>query len=210
MEATETKADLARDLMRSGAIKFGGFRLKLHETQPDAPLSPIYIDLRGVCRDPDYNQDIAQAIDELYGNSSIECDVFADIPLSISPVVTLFANRELTRQVTPRPEAKTHGTDDMVIGRFERGEIALLIDDVITKAGSKLEAIETLKTAGLEVRDVLVIVDRQQGGKEELQGQGISLYSVFTLKELCDFYLAEGLIEQDQFDECARYFKWAA
>ena len=202
------RKDLATILRAEGAIRFGQFRLKLHDTNPEAPLSPLYVDLRTVCRLPGYCERIAKIIDGMSRKSPIEFDVVADIPLSISPVATTLSHLIGCGQVTPRPTAKTHGGGDMVLGKVEKGHVALLLDDVITKADSKLEAARTLEEAGLSVRDVFVVVDREQGGKEELAAHGMTLYSIFTLKELCDFYREQNLITEAEYQACAVYFEW--
>ena len=83
----------------------------------------------------------------------------------------------------------------------------MLIDDLITKAESKLDAIAVLERNGLVVRDVLVILDREQGGREELRRRGYNLHSIFRLSELLDFYLQGGKIDQQKHDEVTEYLR---
>ena len=71
--------------------------------------------------------------------------------------------------IYPRREAKAHGTRRAIEGSFEPGETTLLVDDLITRGDSKLEATVPLEAAGLEVRDILVLIDREQGGLEEVR-----------------------------------------
>jgi uridine monophosphate synthetase len=209
-DMAEWKTALALALFEYGAIKFGAFKLKLHELKPDAPLSPICVDLSDLCREWMNNQSIAYAMSEHIRQSEINFSKIADVSLSISPAVAALMVINCTAMVTLRPEAKTHGTGSIVIGPYEPGGNVLLIDDVISEACSKLEAIETLKSVGLIVNDVLVVIDLEQGGKEELAAYGVRLHSMFTLKELCELYLDEHLIDQDMYNECAKYFKWTA
>jgi uridine monophosphate synthetase len=86
--------------------------------------------------------------------------------------------------VYPRKEAKSYGTQRQVEGTFQPGQRALVIDDVITTGGAKLEAIEPLRAAGLVVEDILVVVDREQSGARTLSAAGLRLRSVLKIREL--------------------------
>lgn len=73
----------------------------------------------------------------------------------------------------------------------------LVIDDLITRANTKLEGIRVLECAGLVVRDVLVIIDRQQGGAQQLSKAGYRLHALFTITELVQYYTALGYISPE-------------
>jgi uridine monophosphate synthetase len=80
-----------------------------------------------------------------------------------------------------------------VEGVYEAGEVAVVLDDLITTGGTKFDAIEKLEVAGLVVRDVAVLIDRSgPGAGEELEERGLRLHAVFTLEELLDYWEAEG------------------
>jgi uridine monophosphate synthetase len=78
----------------------------------------------------------------------------------------------------------------------------VVLDDVISLGGSKLSAIETLEAAGLVVRNIVVLLDREQGGKEELARRGYHLHSVLTMSELLTVLCREGLITAEQALQC--------
>jgi uridine monophosphate synthetase len=79
----------------------------------------------------------------------------------------------------------------------------VVLDDLITTGGSKLAAIEPLEAAGLEVQDVVVLIDREQGGGEELAETGYRLHAVLRLSEMLDLLVQAGRISEGQRDKVA-------
>lgn len=195
-----TRRALAFRFFDRGAIKFGAFKLKLHERQPDAPLSPIYANLR-TDRHPKNpgpltEEDMA-AIGELYAEVvDPHCfDCFADIPDAGEPfgdeVEAMMTRRGI---IKPRLRLTKVTREDgsryiaaKIQGDFQPGDICLLVDDLITAADTKLEAIRALEAAGLVVEMVLVVLDRQQGGVQQLARAG---YKVVALLQLGDVLTA--------------------
>ncbi|MFH1749736.1 MAG: orotate phosphoribosyltransferase [bacterium] len=203
MDMNDLLRMIAADLFKIGAIKFGAFKLKLHEKHPDAPLSPIYIDLRVLRSHPTSLNMVVSALIE--ASADIDYDLIADIPISVSPIVAVFSHKSGIPMITPRLTVKERGTRASVLGDFEAGQTVLLIDDLITKADSKLEAIQILEEKGLVIKDVLVLIDREQGGKDQLAEREYSLHSVFTLPQLMKHYLDTEKIDQTRYDEVITY-----
>jgi len=83
-----------------------------------------------------------------------------------------------------RKAAKGHGTKSRVEGPLAQGDRVVIIEDVVTTGASALEAIEGIRELGCEVRRVLAVVDREEGGRENLAAQGYQLESIFTAHEL--------------------------
>lgn len=83
-----------------------------------------------------------------------------------------------------RPEAKDHGTGKLIEGAFKPGDKVVLLEDVVTSGGSSLKAVEALKGAGLDVKAVVAVLDREEGGGEKVRKEGIIFESLCTLKEL--------------------------
>jgi len=193
---------LADLLMQIGAIQFGAFKLKLHETNPDAPLSPIYINLRRLRGSPETMDMVAKVFKEML--EGLDCDLIADIPHSISPVVAVLSHKTRISMVTPRLP-KDRGTGATVEGIFRSGQTVVVFDDLITKADSKLEAIRVLEEKGLEVSDVVVLVDREQGGAKELDERGYELHAAVTLTELLKYYVDTEQIDQAKYGEVIAY-----
>lgn len=90
-----------------------------------------------------------------------------------------------------RKEPKSHGTSQWIEGldtilhhHPQTAKIpAVLLEDVVTTAGSSLKAIAKARETALDIRHVLCIVDRQEGGKEALAQEGIQLHSLFTKED---------------------------
>ena len=184
---------LARAIFAAGAIQFGAFRLKLHEERPDAPLSPVYVNLRLLRSHPDQMDVAVAAYRALLSRCTF--DVLADVPLAATPFVSILSHQTRIPQITPR-EKKTHGSGASIDGVYQAGQTAVVIDDLVTKADSKLEAIRVLEAEGLRVRDVLVLVDREQGGADGLAAAGYTLHAAVRFSELLDIYRRTGLIDE--------------
>lgn len=214
------KAEVARQLFELGAIKFGTFRLKLHETQPEAPQSPIYLTLRtanhptnpGPLTDEVVEMIVGLMINQI-AEERIGYDCFVGIPEAGEPFADVL-ERIIGYNVNPpqrlrlekeQLESGKRRIGMAVTGNFKPGDRVLVIDDLITQADSKLEAIKALEAQGLVIVYVLVLVDRMQGGKEQLEEQGHKLVAIFTLDELLSFYVYEDYIPVGRADEVLKY-----
>ena len=181
---------LILDLARIGAVRFGTFTLKSGQH------SPVYIDLRLLASHPDVLRRVAAAYAALL--SGLTYDRIAAIPYAALPIGTAVALHLGHPLIYPRKEAKAYGTQRAIEGAYAPGERAIVLDDLITTGGSKIEAIEPLRDAGLAVSDVVVLIDRQGGGREELAGHGYRLHSVFTLGHILDVLACHGAISSEQ------------
>src|SRR6478752_3977552 len=99
---TETQQAFADALLTSGAVKFGAFRLKLHETQPDAPLSPIYVDLRTLRSFPDALDAAVAALAEMIQARGLTFTRYADVPQAATPLVAVLMHLTRIPMITPR------------------------------------------------------------------------------------------------------------
>lgn len=185
--ATVSPADIALGLHRLGAVKFGRFTLK------SGAQSPVYIDLRLLAGDPALLADAARAYAQILRGLSF--DRLAGIPLAGLPIATAVALEMGRPMVYPRPAVKQHGTGQTVEGPFAAGETAVVIDDLISSGLSKREAIAPLEAAGLKVRDVVVLIDRQGGGAQDLAAAGYRLHAVLTLGQVADTLRDAGLLD---------------
>lgn len=204
---TDAQESLALGLFGLEAIKFGEFRLKIHEDNPDLPPSMVYFDLRLLRRNPPLKSAAVSAYQELV--RELKFDLLADVPTAATPIVSTLSDRLRIGFITPRTDSKSYGTGAKIDGFLSEdvGKRVVLIDDVVTSATSKIEALEILRAQGLVVEDIVVLIDRQQGGKELLEGRGLRLHSVFTLNQLLSFYLRLGKISQDRYGDIQKFSK---
>ena len=199
----QDRAKLADMLFEIGAVKFGAFRIKLHETQPDAPLSPIYLNFRLLRSYPEALGFTAELLLKLA--APLKFDVLADIPTGVTPIVAVMTYLGKFPMISPRQSTKGYGLGVAIDGEYKEGQRVLLVDDVISAGDSKFDAIEKLQKAGLVVEDLLVVVDRQQGGAAGLHAKGFRPYSVATIGQLLDRYLATGAIDEDRYRQVVAY-----
>ena len=193
---------LADALLECGCVRFGSFRLK------SGSISPVYIDLRLLASYPRVLDQVAVAYGQML--QGLRFDRIAAIPYAALPIGTAVSMRYDVPLIYPRREAKSYGTGALIEGVFHEGEIVLLLDDVATTGESKLEALQTLQSAGLAVKDIVVLIDRQMGAAEWLGRQGYRLHSVLTLAGLIDDYESRGKIAPQQAREVRAFLASSA
>jgi uridine monophosphate synthetase len=179
--------ELIRRLFEIGAIRFGTFTLKSGIT------SPFYIDLRVVISFPD----VLGRIGALMADAVARCgaDRIAGIPYAGLPLAVAASLAGKVPLIYPRREAKGHGIHRPIEGLYAPGERVVVIDDIITDGASKFEAIAPLEAAGLVVRDLVILVDREQGGRERLAERGYRLHAVLTISQCFDVGEDAGLAD---------------
>ena len=194
--------DLILDLHRIGAVQFGEFTLA------SGLSSPIYIDLRLLPSDPPALSRAAAAYADLL--RGLDFNRLAAIPYAALPIGTAVALQTGWPLIYPRKEVKTHGRGRAIEGHFAPGERAVVLDDLITTGGSKVEAIQVLREAGLVVEDVVVLIDRQASGAADLAVHGVRLHAVLTLAEIMAALAARGAISAEKREAVERYLAGGA
>ena len=191
--------NLADELLSAGCIKFGEFTLK------SGLKSPIYIDLRQIITYPKLLEKIGQAYLPIL--KDLKFDRIAGLPYAAIPIATAISLAGNYPMIYPRKEAKSYGTKAEIEGEYHPGETALIIDDLATTGGSKFEAIEKLTGAGLVVKDVVVLVDRQSGAKESLAQAGFAMHAVLTITQMLDYWEETGKIDKAKVTETRNFLK---
>jgi uridine monophosphate synthetase len=190
---------LADGLLEAGCVKFGEFTLK------SGLKSPIYIDLRRLVTYPKLLEQVASAY--LPFLKKLQVDRLAGLPYAAIPIVTAISLQSGYPVIYPRKEIKTYGTKAEIEGEFQAGEIAVVIDDLATTGESKFEGIEKLTNAGLKVKDVVVLIDRQSGAQEALAEAGYNLHAVLTITELLDYWETSGKVEAEKIAATRTFLK---
>lgn len=181
---------LALTLYEIGAVRFGEFVLHSGRT------SPIYLDLRLLASYPQAMRQAAAVYRPIL--AGLAFDLLAATPLAGLPIGTAVSLEMNLPLIYPRGSAKSYGTGKRVEGRWEKGQTAVVIDDLITSGDSLLGGIEALEAAGLQVRNAVVLIDREQGGRETLQSRGYQLHSAMTLGQLLSILERAGRISGRQ------------
>ncbi len=210
--------DVADMIFDRGAFKFGAFKLKFHEKNPNAPLSPFYLNLR-TKNNPTNPGPLTEADCDLIARALWECvkenwlifRAIAGLPYAADPII------EAIERIVPEPRgfriiklAKEITADRRRIipldgFDYRQGEEVLVIDDLVTKADSKIEAIKAIESEGSIVKDLVVLVDRLQGGQDQLKKAGYNLISCFTIKMLLCHYRKTHKISDQKYWECIKY-----
>lgn len=182
----EQRNKLIDHLLDSGCVRIGEFTLK------SGLISPIYIDLRAIISDPHLLRSIGNAYLPLL--EPLHFDRVAGLPYAAIPISTAICLAGNYPMIYPRKEVKAYGTKAEIEGQFSEGETAVVIDDLATTGGSKFEAIEKLRGAGLKVTDVVVLIDRESGARQGLQLLGVRMHSVFTLTQMLNYWEENGKV----------------
>jgi len=171
-------SEIIQLLKDSGAIKFGEFTLT------SGKKSNYYIDVKLAATKPMALGDICrQIVVELLNKYP---DYIACVELGGVPISTLVSYWEHVPLIIVRKVAKDHGTGGRLVGDFEKGKTAILIEDVVTTGGSSLSAVKALRDAGLVVDTVITVVDRQEGSQDAMAGAGVKLIALTTAKEILE------------------------
>ncbi|MCL5103507.1 MAG: orotate phosphoribosyltransferase [Armatimonadetes bacterium] len=181
----------------AGCIKFGEFKLK------SGIISPVYCDFRGLISKPGLLAEIGKALADRA--KEIGCDRIAGIPYAGLPLGVAASIAGDIPMIYPRKEVKDYGTKKLIEGEYKAGDKVLVIDDIVTDGASKIEAIAPLDEAGLVVTDVLIILDREQGGDRILAKAGYKLHSLGKLSEVLDALVAAGKVDAAMREKVAEF-----
>ncbi|MCL4503225.1 MAG: orotate phosphoribosyltransferase [Deltaproteobacteria bacterium] len=150
-------------------------------------VSPYYID----CRPVTHNAEGLFLIGEIF------CEMLRDIrlaavggltmgadPIAHAIALTSYQKGRPINAFSVRKAAKEHGTGGLVVGDVKPGDRVAILEDVVTTGGSALKAIAAARDFGLQVDRVLILVDRQEGGREAVAAVSSRVEAVFTLEAL--------------------------
>lgn len=186
----ESKKEFFLECYQLGIIKFGRFTLK------SGIESPFYVDLRPLASDPKILKKLANYLLEMLPLDNF--DLICGVPYAALPMATAMSLESYLPLIIKRKEAKQHGTKKMIEGIFTKGQNCLLVEDVITSGKSLLETIPEIESEGISVSDIVVVLDRQQGGKELLENKGFRVHTLFTISEVCTILSEEGLLDGEE------------
>lgn len=195
---------VAGALCNSGCLRFGSFKTK------SGLLSPYYIDFAGLLSSPEDFCSIVDAVAYKAKNlmTSVRVDKLASIELKGALILPSVSCRLNMPCVVVRKKEKTYGIAGRLAGSsIDRNDRVLFFDDVVSEGLSKLEGIEPLEELGARVDHVLVVVDREQGGKQNLEKLGYKVHPLAKISELVRCLLESGRISDWQAQTVLEYVK---
>lgn len=170
--------DIIKALKDCGALQFGDFTLA------SGARSGYYIDIKRASTDPRVLKLVAEGMALTIGDAGIQVDRIAGIVLGSVPLAAALSLETGIPYVMVRKEKKDHGTAKLIEGVMKDGDRVLVVEDVITSAGSSIKGIETLRAEGAEVEFVISVIDREAGGTQALEDIGVRLIPLVKVSDL--------------------------
>jgi len=195
---------VADALYLSGCLKFGAFKIKSGAT------SPYYIDLARVLSAPQQLCIIAEVASEKIRKimATEKIDKLASIELKGALIVPSIACNLNLPCVIVRKEEKAYGVTGRIAGSdVNKGDNILFFDDVISEGISKVEGIKPLQELGARVKHLLVVVNREHGGKEKLEKLGYQVHALAKISDIVDSLYIGNHISKEQKDKVLDYVK---
>lgn len=198
-ERAKKLRELITGLADLEAVKFGDFTLA------SGMQSPLYVDLRLLVSRPALLQLAAQFYGEVL--AQIDCDRIAGVPYAALPIGTAVAIETDIPMIYPRKESKTYGLGKDIEGTWHAGERVVIIEDLFTTAGSVIKTTARLREVGMVIEDAVVLIDREQGGKDNLAAIGVNGHSVLTITEVMDVLVEAGRLDKEKRQEVLAFLR---
>ena len=188
--ANDIKAHLLQ-MLKKNSVFHGDFALS------SGGRSPYYID----CRLTTLNPAAAGAVGTLLydiiraeaARRNVHIDAVGGLTMGADPVALAIglasfqsSPSDFLHVFTVRKAPKAHGQTKLIEGNFKEGNRVVVVDDVVTKGDSTLRAIEAVQAAGGIVEFAVVLVDRQEGGRQNIESKGVAVFPLFTKSDLID------------------------
>ena len=197
---------LADTLWKLGAIQFGDFTLGR-----TAVHSPVHVNLRLLISKPAALQRAARVIRDEVATRQKKLNpqvapfqLVAGVPFGGLHLATAYSLMAKVPMISVRPH---HADGVRIEGLHESGQTVLLVDDLITGGHSILDMAQQLREQGLQVKDAIVLVDRQQGGRQALRKAGINLTSLLTLQVILNYLMSSGKISEESYRRSQEYLE---
>jgi len=190
-------------LMRTGALRFGAFKLS------SGRFSPYYVDLRLLPGFPTAFRRVCDiyldVIREDVGLNAFER--IAGIPTAGLPFASVIAYNIGKPFLYPRKEAKAHGRERMVEGVLSPGDRVLIIDDIVTTGRSIVQAATVLRSEGATVKDVVVLIDREEGAQAALKAEGLRLHFLMGIGDAAEILHDRGVVQDEEYSAIVKQVK---
>jgi uridine monophosphate synthetase len=195
---------IAAALYASGCLRFGDFKIK------SGTISPYYIDLARILSTP---KELCTIVDVAVKKierimAADRIDKLASIELKGALIVPSIACKLNLPCVIIRKEEKAYGVIGRIAGAtVNKDDNILFFDDVISEGISKVEGIKPLQDLGANIEHLLVVVNREHGGKEKLEKLGFKVHSLAKISEIVDSLYCNKHISKKQSDKVLDYVR---
>ncbi|CAF0740984.1 unnamed protein product [Brachionus calyciflorus] len=189
------------NLYEIGSVKFGEFYLST------GLKTPVYFDLRLIVSHPKVLQQAGRLIKQIIEHNKLNFEIICGVPYGAFAVATAVSIQTDKPMVFKRKEVKDYGCKKMVEGVYKAGDSCLLIEDVVVYGTSIIETSEALRLYDLNVTDAVTLLDRQQGGPENVKENNVNFFSVIKASDLLEHLVKRGKINQEKMDEIMDFLK---
>jgi orotate phosphoribosyltransferase len=169
---------MRKALEECGALQFGEFTLA------SGAKSNYYVDIKRASTDPKVLYLISQLMAERIQASGKRYDRIAGVVLGSVPLAAALSLATGIPYIMVRKEKKEHGTSKLIEGVLGKGDNVLVVEDVITSAGSSIAAIAMLRDSGATVNEIISVIDREAGGREALRNIDVTLTALVRASDL--------------------------
>ncbi len=190
-------------LIKNNAVKFGDYILT------SGKRSPYYIDLRQTISSPITMDWIANSLTRIVVNEIgiTRIDKILGVPTAGVPFATVVSQKLGIPLIYYRQARKEHGVRKKVEGILDRNDRVLIVDDLITTGDSVIEAAEVVRDQGGVVNEMVVLLDREQGGEENLRKSRIEPHLLFKITDAMHWLHSVHLISDDIYKTLIQYLK---
>lgn len=190
-------------LVRNESIKFGDYTLT------SGKKSPYYIDLRQTISSPITMDWISNSLVRIIMNEigRNRIDKILGVPTAGVPFATMVSQKLALPLIYYRKARKEHGVRKKIEGSLERNDRVLIVDDLITTGESVIEAAEAVREQGAIANELVVLLDREQGGAERLRQAYVEPHILFRVSDAFAWLTEVELLSREEYEKIARYIE---
>ena len=194
---------ISLSLIRNNALKIGDYILH------SGKKSPYYVDLRQSISNPISMDWIGNALARIVINEigKTKVDKIIGVPTAGVPFATIVSQKLALPMLYYRKERKDHGVRKKIEGTMERNDRIVMIDDLITTGQSVIDAAEAARSQGGVVSELVVLLDREQGGQDYIRSCNIEPHVLFSISEAFDWLKEVKLLDSKDYKVIMNYIK---
>jgi orotate phosphoribosyltransferase len=187
-------------ILREKSVSYGNFSLSSGRE------SSYYVDSKLTTFDPDGVCLVGKLVFEIIKDKGEKISAVGGLtmgadPIAISTIIAALNENFPLKGFSVRKEAKSHGKRKFIEGNLDIKDKVVILDDVITTGASTIKAINAVKEFGCDIIMVIALVDRREGGTEEIRKLGYDVQTVFTIDDLLDSTKLEKVNSNDNTGE---------